>query len=50
MAVSYGFFNSISGDRSYNADQMSAYFEGLVLDGLKMIIHLILLLIQHTLR
>ena len=33
MAVSYGFFNSISGDRSYNADQMSAYFEGLVSDG-----------------
>lgn len=33
MAVSYGFFNSISGDRTYNADQMSAYFEGLVSDG-----------------
>lgn len=33
MAVTYGFFNSINGDRKYNADQMSNYFEGLVSDG-----------------
>lgn len=33
MAVTYGFFNSINGDRTYNADQMSKYFEGLVSDG-----------------
>lgn len=33
MAVTYGFFNSINGDRTYNADQMSSYFEGLVSDG-----------------
>lgn len=33
MAVTYGFFNSIDGDRKYNADQMSNYFEGLVSDG-----------------
>lgn len=33
MAVTYGFFNSISGDRKYNADQMSNYFEGLVSNG-----------------
>ena len=38
MAVTYGFFNAIqqndgSYDRTYNADQMSTYFEGLVGDG-----------------
>lgn len=34
MAVTSGFFNSIDGDRTYNADQMSTYFEGLVSDGI----------------
>lgn len=34
MAVTSGFFNSINGDRTYNADQMSTYFEGLVSDGI----------------
>lgn len=33
MAVTYGFFNSLNGDRKYNADQMSEYFKGLVSDG-----------------
>lgn len=33
MAITYGFFNSVNGDRKYNADQMSNYFEGLVSDG-----------------
>ena len=33
MAVTYGFFNSVDGDRTYNADQMSEYFEGLISDG-----------------
>lgn len=33
MAITYGFFNSVSGDRAYNADQMSNYFDGLVSDG-----------------
>lgn len=33
MAVTYGFFNSISGDRVYNADQMSQYFDGLIKNG-----------------
>ena len=28
-----GFFNSINGDRLYNADQMSRIFEGLITDG-----------------
>lgn len=33
MAITYGFFNSLNGDRVYNADQMSEYFKGLVSDG-----------------
>lgn len=33
MAVTYGYFNSVSGDRTYNADQMSEYFDGLVSNG-----------------
>jgi hypothetical protein len=33
MAVTYGYFNSIDGDRTYNADQMSEYFDGLVSNG-----------------
>jgi len=28
-----GFFNSVNGDRQYNADQMSRIFEGLITDG-----------------
>ena len=28
--ITYGFFNSVDGDRVYNADQMSTYFKGLV--------------------
>lgn len=30
---SYGFFNSVNGDRVYNAQQMSEIFEGLITDG-----------------
>lgn len=33
MAITYGFFNSLDGDRTYDADQMSEYFDGLVSDG-----------------
>lgn len=33
MAITYGFFNSVDGDRKYNAEQMSKYFRGLVSDG-----------------
>lgn len=33
MAITYGYFNSVNGDRTYNADQMSEYFDGLVSDG-----------------
>lgn len=33
MAISSGFFDSVNGDRTYDADQMSNYFDGLVSDG-----------------
>lgn len=33
MAITYGYFNSVNGDRTYDADQMSEYFEGLVSNG-----------------
>lgn len=33
MALTFGFFNSINGDRVYNADQMSEMFDGLITDG-----------------
>ena len=34
MATSYGFFNSVSGDRLYNADDVNSFLEGLVGDGI----------------
>lgn len=33
MSVSSGFFNSLNGDRKYNAAQMPAIFDGLIIDG-----------------
>lgn len=33
MAVTYGFYNSIGGDRKYDAIQMSAVFDGIIKDG-----------------
>lgn len=33
MAVTYGFYNSIGGDRKYDAVQMSAVFDGIIKDG-----------------
>lgn len=33
MSVSSGFFNALNGDRKYNAAQMSAIFDGLIIDG-----------------
>ena len=33
MAWTSGFFNSVNGDRLYNADQMSRIFDGLITDG-----------------
>lgn len=33
MAWEFGFFNSVNGDRVYNAQQMSSIFEGLITDG-----------------
>lgn len=33
MAFTYGFYNSLNGDRRYNAEQVSMLFDGLILDG-----------------
>lgn len=33
MSVTSGFFNSINGDRLYNAEQMSSIFDGIINDG-----------------
>ena len=33
MAITYGYFNSVDGDRVYDANQMSEYFQGLITDG-----------------
>lgn len=33
MAITYGFFNSLNGDRTYNAAQMSEYYRGIISDG-----------------
>lgn len=33
MSVTSGFFNSVNGDRRYNAEQMSAIFNGIINDG-----------------
>lgn len=33
MSLSFGFYNSVNGDRVYNADQMSSLFEGIIHDG-----------------
>ena len=32
--VTYGFFDSVDGDRKYSADQISQYFKGLIGDGI----------------
>ena len=33
MAITYGFYNSKDGDRKYDSVQMSAIFDGIILDG-----------------
>ena len=33
MSFTYGFYNSLNGDRKYNAEQMSAVFDSLITDG-----------------
>jgi hypothetical protein len=33
MTVTYGFYDSLAGDRKYNADQMSRIFQGIITDG-----------------
>ena len=38
MSLTYGFYNSIGGDRKYNALQMSSIFDGIIEDGVYMTI------------
>lgn len=38
MAVTSGFFNSLNGDRKYDAKQMSSLFEGVVTDGVSSVV------------
>ena len=33
MSLTYGFYNSVNGDRKYNALQMSSLFDGIIRDG-----------------
>ena len=33
MAITYGFYNSMNGDRKYDAIQMSSIFDGVIRDG-----------------
>lgn len=33
MAITYGFFDSVNGDRKYNANQMSEFYTGIANDG-----------------
>lgn len=33
MAFTYGFYNALNGDRKYNAEQVSAIFDGIIKDG-----------------
>lgn len=34
MAITYGFYNSLNGDRKYSADDFSAIFNGIINDGI----------------
>ena len=34
MSVTYGFYNSLNGDRKYDATQLSSLFDGLIIDGI----------------
>lgn len=34
MALTYGFYNSLNGDRKYHAEQMSSIFDGVINDGI----------------
>lgn len=36
MAVTFGFYNSVDGDRKYDAEQMSMIFDGIINDGVYM--------------
>ena len=46
--IQYGYFDSVDGDRKYNADQMSEYFEGLVSNGVYEDVGNAMQVIAHT--
>ena len=46
MTVSYGFYNSLNGDRKYNARHMSMIFDGIIRDGVFMSIGIVNLFVS----
>lgn len=48
MTVTYGFYNSLAGDRKYNADQMSSLFEGIITDGVFMNVGAALVVVPNS--
>lgn len=48
MSVTYGFYNSLNGDRKYNTRQISHMFDGLILDGVYMSIGTSLMVTEGT--
>ena len=48
MSLTSGFYNSISGDRAYNAAQLSGLFEGIITDGIFMSIGDSLMVSQNS--
>ncbi|HAQ03011.1 TPA: hypothetical protein DCQ22_03920 [Candidatus Nomurabacteria bacterium] len=48
MAITSGFFNSLSGDRKYNASQLSSLFDGIITDGVFMSIGTALVVTPNT--
>jgi hypothetical protein len=48
MTVTYGFYDSLAGDRKYNAEQMSRLFEGIITNGVFQSIGGYLLVLPNT--
>ncbi|NHJ86004.1 MAG: hypothetical protein FK734_11120 [Asgard group archaeon] len=48
MTVSFGFYNSVTGDRTYNAIQMSSIFDGIIQDGVLETVGNALMVIENT--
>lgn len=48
MTVTSGFYNSLNGDRKYNAEQLSSLFDGIITDGIFMSIGTALIVAPNT--